>query len=39
MIEEFRVSLFAQEQRTLMPVSEQRLERQLALARREDAKG
>ena len=39
MIEEFRVSLFAQEQRTLMPVSEQRLERQLELARREDARG
>ncbi len=37
MIEEFRVSLFAQELRTLMPVSEQRLERQLALARQEAA--
>ncbi len=39
MIEEFRVSLFAQELRTLMPVSEQRLERQLALARRECVAG
>ncbi|HSQ70455.1 MAG TPA: ATP-dependent RNA helicase HrpA, partial [Steroidobacteraceae bacterium] len=39
MIEEFRVSLFAQELRTLMPVSEQRLERQLALARQEAEKG
>jgi ATP-dependent helicase HrpA len=35
MIEEFRVSLFAQELRTLMKVSEKRLAEQLELARKE----
>ena len=35
MLEEFRVSLFARELRTTMPVSAKRLEEQLALARRE----
>jgi ATP-dependent helicase HrpA len=35
MIEEFRVSLFAQELRTMMRVSEKRLAEQLELARRE----
>ena len=35
MIEEFRVSLFAQELRTRLPVSAQRIAGQLALARRE----
>ena len=35
MIEEFRLSLFAQDLRTLMPVSAQRLDAQLELARRE----
>jgi len=35
MIEEFRVSLFAQELRTLMPVSTKRLEEQARLARKE----
>lgn len=35
MIEEFRVSLFAQELRTRLPVSAQRLAGQLALARKE----
>jgi len=35
MIEEFRLSLFAQELRTLLPVSAKRLEEQLGLARRE----
>jgi ATP-dependent helicase HrpA len=38
MIEEFRVSLFAQELRTLMPISAKRLEAQAALARREAGK-
>ena len=35
MIEEFRVSLFAQELRTLQPVSAKRLDEQLRLAQRE----
>jgi len=35
MIEEFRVSLFAQELRTLLPVSARRLDEQVRLARRE----
>ena len=35
MIEEFRVSLFAQELKTLAPVSAKRLDEQLRLARRE----
>ena len=35
MLEEFRVSLFAQELRTLVPVSAKRLDDQLRLARRE----
>jgi ATP-dependent helicase HrpA len=35
MIEEFRVSLFAQELKTLAPVSARRLDEQLRLARRE----
>jgi ATP-dependent helicase HrpA len=35
MIEEFRVSLFAQELRTMMKVSEKRLAEQLELARKE----
>jgi hypothetical protein len=35
MIEEFRLSLFAQELRTLMPISAKRLDEQLALARKE----
>jgi len=35
MLEEFRVSLFAQELRTLMPVSAKRLEEQSRLARKE----
>jgi ATP-dependent helicase HrpA len=35
MIEEYRVSLFAQELRTLAPVSARRLDEQLRLARRE----
>jgi len=39
MLEEFRVSLYAQDLRTLMPVSVQRLERQLELARRESTRG
>ena len=38
MIEEFRLSLFAQELRTLGPVSAQRLEEQLRLARAEAGK-
>jgi ATP-dependent helicase HrpA len=37
MIEEFRLSLFAQELRTLGPVSAKRLEAQLARAREEAA--
>jgi ATP-dependent helicase HrpA len=39
MIEEFRLSLFAQDLRTLAPVSTKRLEAQLALARSEAAGG
>jgi ATP-dependent helicase HrpA len=39
MIEEFRLSLFAQDLRTLAPVSTKRLEAQLALARAEAAGG
>jgi ATP-dependent helicase HrpA len=35
MLEEFRVSLFAQELRTLLPVSPKRLDEQVRLARRE----
>ena len=35
MLEEFRVSLFAQELRTLAPVSAKRLDGQLRLARAE----
>jgi ATP-dependent helicase HrpA len=35
MIEEFRLSLFAQDLRTLMPISTQRLDAQLLLARKE----
>jgi ATP-dependent helicase HrpA len=35
MIEEFRLSLFAQELRTLLPISARRLDEQLALARKE----
>ncbi len=35
MIEEFRLSLFAQELRTRMPISARRLDEQLALARKE----
>jgi hypothetical protein len=35
MIEEFRLSLFAQELRTLQPISAKRLDEQLQLARRE----
>ena len=35
MIEEYRVSLFAQELKTLAPVSAKRLDEQLRLARRE----
>ncbi|HWJ05116.1 MAG TPA: DUF3418 domain-containing protein, partial [Steroidobacteraceae bacterium] len=35
MIEEFRLSLFAQDLRTLMPVSAKRLDEQLQLAQRE----
>jgi hypothetical protein len=37
MIEEFRLSLFAQDLRTLLPVSAKRLEEQLQLASREAA--
>jgi ATP-dependent helicase HrpA len=39
MIEEFRLSLFAQDLRTLAPVSAKRLEAQLAMARAEAAGG
>ena len=39
MLEEFRVSLFAQELRTLRPVSAKRLDEQLALARSESGRG
>jgi ATP-dependent helicase HrpA len=39
MIEEFRLSLFAQDLRTLGPVSAKRLEAQLAQARAEAAGG
>jgi ATP-dependent helicase HrpA len=39
MIEEFRLSLFAQDLRTLAPVSAKRLEAQLARARAEAAGG
>jgi ATP-dependent helicase HrpA len=35
MIEEFRLSLFAQDLRTLLPVSSKRLDEQLQLAQRE----
>ena len=35
MIEEFRLSLFAQDLKTLLPVSAKRLDEQLELARRE----
>jgi ATP-dependent helicase HrpA len=35
MIEEFRLSLFAQDLRTLMPISAKRLDEQLLLARKE----
>ncbi|HEX7374451.1 MAG TPA: DUF3418 domain-containing protein, partial [Steroidobacteraceae bacterium] len=35
MIEEFRLSLFAQDLRTLAPISAKRLDEQLQLARRE----
>jgi ATP-dependent helicase HrpA len=38
MLEEFRVSLFAQELKTLRPVSAKRLDAQLALARRESGR-
>jgi ATP-dependent helicase HrpA len=38
MLEEFRVSLFAQELRTLRPVSAKRLDEQLRLARRESGR-
>ena len=37
MVEEFRLSLFAQELRTLLPVSSKRLDEQLQLALREAA--
>ncbi len=37
MVEEFRLSLFAQDLRTLMPVSAKRLDEQLQLARRENS--
>ena len=37
MVEEFRLSLFAQDLRTLLPVSAKRLEEQLQLALREAA--
>jgi len=37
MVEEFRLSLFAQDLRTLLPVSTKRLEEQLQLALREAA--
>jgi len=37
MIEEFRISLFAQNLRTLIPVSAKRLDAQLARARKEHA--
>ena len=39
MIEEFRLSLFAQDLRTLAPISAQRLEAQLARARAEATGG
>jgi ATP-dependent helicase HrpA len=39
MIEEFRLSLFAQELKTLQPVSAKRLEEQLRLAKEEAARG
>jgi ATP-dependent helicase HrpA len=38
MIEEFRLSLFAQELRTMMPISAKRLDEQLLLARKEAGK-
>jgi hypothetical protein len=39
MIEEFRLSLFAQDLRTLLPISAKRLDEQVALAQREAAGG